>query len=80
MRENVSEAGELSLADPEMLMSIKSVVMRRDILPGTRSGGIKKLKRDFALYVCRTFGDGHPNELHEDYLIHDTITKIVVGI
>ena len=51
MRENVSEAGELSLADPEMLMSIKSVVMRRDILPGTRSGGIKKLKRDFTLYV-----------------------------
>ena len=24
--------------------------------------------------------DGHPNDLHEDYLIHDTITKIVVGI
>lgn len=50
MRENVSEAGVFSLADPEILISIKSVVMRRDILPGTRSGGIKKLKRDFIFY------------------------------
>ena len=54
MRENVSEAGELSLAAPEMLMSIKSVVMRRDILPGTRSGGIRKLKRCICL-IHKTF-------------------------
>ena len=46
MRENVSETGEFSLADEDMLISMRSVVMRRDILPGTRSEGIKKLKEN----------------------------------
>lgn len=45
MRENVSETGDFSLADADMLISMRSVVMRRDILPGTRSEGIKKLKK-----------------------------------
>ena len=45
MREKVSETGDFSLADADMFISMRSVVMRRDILPGTMSEGIKKLKR-----------------------------------
>ena len=43
IRVKVSEAGALSLALPEVLISIRRVVTRSDILPGSMSGGIKKL-------------------------------------
>ena len=46
MREKVPETGDFSLADADMLMSMRSVVMRRDILPGTSSDGIKKLEEN----------------------------------
>ena len=45
MREKLSETGVFCLAIPEMLISISRVVMRRAILPGSKPGGIKKLKR-----------------------------------
>ena len=46
MREKVPKTGDFSLADADMLMSMRSVVMRRDILPGTSSDGIKKLEEN----------------------------------
>ena len=49
MREKVPVTGDFSLADADMLMSIRSVVMRRDILPGTSSEGIKKLEEDHSI-------------------------------
>ena len=44
IRERLSEAGVFSLALPEILIKMRSVVIKIDILPGTRSGGIEKLK------------------------------------
>ena len=46
MREKVPKTGDFSLADADMLMSMRRVVMRRDILPGTSSDGIKKLEEN----------------------------------
>ena len=43
IRERLSEAGVFSLALPEILISMRSAVIKIDILPGTRSGGIEKL-------------------------------------
>ena len=43
IRERLSEAGVFSLALPDMLINMRSVVIKMDILPGTRPGGIEKL-------------------------------------
>ena len=43
IREKLSEAADFSLASPDVLISIRSVVTKRPILPGTISGGIEKL-------------------------------------
>ena len=41
--ESDSEGGIFSLALAEILISMRSVVIRIEILPGTRPGGIEKL-------------------------------------
>ena len=44
IRERLSEAGVFSLALPDMLINMRSVVIKMDILPpGNISGGIEKL-------------------------------------
>ena len=45
IRVKVSDAGAFSLAFPDVLINIRSVVTKRDILPGSRSGGIRKLQK-----------------------------------
>ena len=45
IKEKLSETGVFCLAAPEMLISMRRVVIRRDILPGSKLGGIKKLER-----------------------------------
>ena len=55
MREKVSETGVFCLAVPEMLINMSRVVMRSDILPGSKPGGIKKLKRKSS-YLYSTTG------------------------
>ena len=41
--ENVSDDGVFLCASPEMLMSIKRIVIKSAIRPGIKSGGIMKL-------------------------------------
>ena len=43
IRESDSEGGIFSLALAEILISMRSVVIKIEILPGTRPGGIEKL-------------------------------------
>ena len=43
IRERLSEGGVFSLALADMLINIRSVVIKIEILPGTRPGGIEKL-------------------------------------
>ena len=46
MREKVSETGVFCLATPEMLISMRRVVISNAILPGSKPGGIKKLEKE----------------------------------
>ena len=47
--EKVSEDGVFWCAVPDLLMSIKRIVINSDILPGIKSGGIIKLE-EYTLY------------------------------